>query len=100
MIPTLTALTYEPGMVVAEGGLVMVHGRYTFGFGPQPDPNRRIQVPLNKRHVLICLCKSIAETPRYRAPRKLGDLPGPAAQLAHIWHIAALEIRAKRNKVG
>ena len=35
MIPTLTALTYEPGMVVAEGDLVMVHGRYT-GWGPKP----------------------------------------------------------------
>ena len=27
MIPTLTALTYEPGMAVADGELVMVHGR-------------------------------------------------------------------------
>jgi predicted SnoaL-like aldol condensation-catalyzing enzyme len=35
MIPTLTALTYEPGMVVADGDLVMVHGRYT-GWGPKP----------------------------------------------------------------
>ena len=35
MIPTLTALTYEPGMAVADGDLVMVHGRYT-GWGPQP----------------------------------------------------------------
>jgi len=35
MIPTLTALTYEPGMAVAEGNLVMVHGRYT-GWGPKP----------------------------------------------------------------
>jgi predicted SnoaL-like aldol condensation-catalyzing enzyme len=35
MIPTLTALTYEPGMVVAEGDLVMAHGRYT-GWGPKP----------------------------------------------------------------
>ena len=35
MIPTLTALTYEPGMAVAEGDLVMVHGRYT-GWGPKP----------------------------------------------------------------
>jgi len=26
---------YEPGMIVAEGDLVMVHGRYT-GFGPKP----------------------------------------------------------------
>ena len=31
MIPTLTALTYEPGMAVADGDLVMVHGRYTGG---------------------------------------------------------------------
>ncbi len=29
MIPTLTGLTYELGMAVAEGDLVMVHGRYT-----------------------------------------------------------------------
>ena len=29
MIPTLTGLTYEPGMSVADGDLVMVHGRYT-----------------------------------------------------------------------
>ena len=35
MIPTLTALTYEPGLTVAEGDLVMVHGRYT-GWGPKP----------------------------------------------------------------
>ena len=35
MIPTLTGLTYEPGMAVADGALVMVHGRYT-GWGPKP----------------------------------------------------------------
>ena len=35
MIPTLTNLTYEPGMAVAEGDLVMVHGRYV-GWGPKP----------------------------------------------------------------
>ncbi|HJY93134.1 MAG TPA: nuclear transport factor 2 family protein, partial [Candidatus Acidoferrum sp.] len=35
LIPTLTALKYEPGMAVAEGDLVMVHGRYT-GWGPKP----------------------------------------------------------------
>ena len=35
LIPTLTGLTYEPGMVVADGDLVMVHGRYT-GWGPKP----------------------------------------------------------------
>jgi predicted SnoaL-like aldol condensation-catalyzing enzyme len=35
MIPTLTALSYEPGMAVADGDLVMVHGRYT-GWGPKP----------------------------------------------------------------
>ena len=35
MIPTLMALTYEPGMAVSEGDLVMVHGRYT-GWGPKP----------------------------------------------------------------
>ena len=35
MIPTLTALTYELGMAVADGDLVMVHGRYT-GWGPKP----------------------------------------------------------------
>jgi predicted SnoaL-like aldol condensation-catalyzing enzyme len=35
MIPTLTALTYEQGMAVADGDLVMVHGRYT-GWGPKP----------------------------------------------------------------
>ena len=35
MIPTLTALTYEPGMAVADGDLVMVHSRYT-GWGPKP----------------------------------------------------------------
>jgi predicted SnoaL-like aldol condensation-catalyzing enzyme len=35
MIPTLTGLTYEPGMVAADGDLVMVHGRYT-GWGPKP----------------------------------------------------------------
>ena len=35
MIPTLTALTYEVGMAVAEDDLVMVHGRYT-GWGPKP----------------------------------------------------------------
>jgi len=35
IIPTLTALTYESGMAVADGDLVMVHGRYT-GWGPRP----------------------------------------------------------------
>jgi predicted SnoaL-like aldol condensation-catalyzing enzyme len=35
LIPTLTALTYEPGMATAERDLVMVHGRYT-GWGPKP----------------------------------------------------------------
>src|SRR5260370_10174631 len=35
LIPTLTALTYEPGMAVGEGGLVMVQGPYT-GWGPKP----------------------------------------------------------------
>jgi len=35
LIPTLTGLTYERGMVVADGDLVMVHGRYT-GWGPKP----------------------------------------------------------------
>ena len=29
------AFSYEPGMVVAEGNLVMVHGRYV-GWGPKP----------------------------------------------------------------
>lgn len=29
------AFAYEPGMVVAEGDLVMVHGRYV-GWGPKP----------------------------------------------------------------
>jgi predicted SnoaL-like aldol condensation-catalyzing enzyme len=35
MIPKLSGLTYEPGMAVADGALVMVHGRYT-GWGPKP----------------------------------------------------------------
>ena len=35
LIPTLTGLKYEPGMVVADGDLVMVHGRY-IGWGPKP----------------------------------------------------------------
>ena len=35
MSQTLTTLTYEPGMAVADGDLVMVHGRYT-GWGPKP----------------------------------------------------------------
>ena len=35
MIPTLTGLTYELGMAVADGDRVMVHGRYT-GWGPKP----------------------------------------------------------------
>lgn len=35
MIPTLTGMTYEPGLAVAEGNLVMVHGRYV-GWGPKP----------------------------------------------------------------
>jgi predicted SnoaL-like aldol condensation-catalyzing enzyme len=36
LIPTLKAdLSYECGMVVAEGDLVMVHGRYV-GWGPKP----------------------------------------------------------------
>jgi predicted SnoaL-like aldol condensation-catalyzing enzyme len=35
VIPTPTGLTYEPGMAVADGDLVMVHGRYP-GWGPKP----------------------------------------------------------------
>ncbi|MDB5099732.1 MAG: nuclear transport factor 2 family protein [Cyanobacteria bacterium RYN_339] len=36
LIPTLSReLSYEAGMVVAEGDLVMVHGRYV-GWGPKP----------------------------------------------------------------
>ena len=35
LIPTLRDLSYEIGMVVAEGDLVMVHGRYV-GWGPKP----------------------------------------------------------------
>ena len=35
LIPTLKTLSYEIGMVVAEGDLVMVHGRYV-GWGPKP----------------------------------------------------------------
>ena len=35
IIPTLAGLIYEPGMAVADGDLVMVHGRYT-GWGPKP----------------------------------------------------------------
>ena len=35
LIPTLTNLSYEVGMVVSDGDLVMVHGRYT-GWGPKP----------------------------------------------------------------
>ena len=35
LIPTLTSLSYEAGMVVSDGDLVMVHGRYT-GWGPKP----------------------------------------------------------------
>ena len=39
-IPTLIShlapgFRYEPGMIVAEGDLVMIHGRYT-GWGPKP----------------------------------------------------------------
>jgi len=35
LIPSLKDLSYEIGMVVAEGDLVMVHGRYV-GWGPKP----------------------------------------------------------------
>jgi predicted SnoaL-like aldol condensation-catalyzing enzyme len=35
LIPTLKNLSYEIGMVVAEGDVVMVHGRYV-GWGPKP----------------------------------------------------------------
>jgi predicted SnoaL-like aldol condensation-catalyzing enzyme len=36
LIPTLAPdFVYEPGMAVAAGDLVMVHGRYT-GWGPKP----------------------------------------------------------------
>ena len=31
---------YEPGMVVAEGGIVMIHGRYG-GLGPRANGSRR-----------------------------------------------------------
>ena len=29
------SFTYEPGMVIVEGNIVMIHGRYT-GWGPEP----------------------------------------------------------------
>jgi predicted SnoaL-like aldol condensation-catalyzing enzyme len=32
----LRSLTYEPGMAVAEGDLVMMHGRRYTGWGPKP----------------------------------------------------------------
>src|ERR1700691_1287771 len=36
LIPQLpTAFHYEPGMLVAEGDLVMIHGRYS-GWDPKP----------------------------------------------------------------
>jgi predicted SnoaL-like aldol condensation-catalyzing enzyme len=35
MIPKLTKVSYEPGMAVADGDLVTVHGRYV-GWGPKP----------------------------------------------------------------
>ena len=35
LIPTLKNRSYEIGIVVAEGDLVMVHGRYV-GWGPKP----------------------------------------------------------------
>ena len=35
LISTLKDLSYEIGMVIAEGDLVMVHGRYV-GWGPKP----------------------------------------------------------------
>ena len=35
LIPTFKELSYQIGMVVAEGDLVMVHGRYV-GWGPKP----------------------------------------------------------------
>ena len=38
MIPTLTGLTYEPGMAVADGDLVMVHGAI-----PAGDQSRWLQ---------------------------------------------------------
>src|SRR5260370_2691136 len=44
MIPTLTGLTYEPGIAVADGDLVMVHWRYT-GWGPKPMVARHIFPP-------------------------------------------------------
>jgi hypothetical protein len=38
MIPTLTALTYEPGMAVAEGDFVMVMGVIPAGDQSQGSP--------------------------------------------------------------
>ncbi len=35
LLPTITALKYEPGMAAADGDLVMVHGGYT-GWRPKP----------------------------------------------------------------
>ncbi len=39
IVPVVGALppdfAYEPGMIVADGDLVMIHGRYT-GWGPKP----------------------------------------------------------------
>jgi predicted SnoaL-like aldol condensation-catalyzing enzyme len=39
LIPTLKDLSYEIGMIVAEGDLVMVHGRY--GLGAETSCRRR-----------------------------------------------------------
>src|SRR5258708_22605682 len=41
MIPTLTALTYEPGMAVADGNPLMLLGRYTVW---EPKPMRAAEI--------------------------------------------------------
>jgi predicted SnoaL-like aldol condensation-catalyzing enzyme len=82
MIPTLTGLTYEPGMAVADGELVMVHGRYT-GWGPKPmvavdifrivragvepgrtprDPGQRCRDVRGRGSEILCLTASAERT--------------------------------------
>ena len=72
--------SYEPGMAVAEGDLVMVHGRYV-GWGPKPMIARR-HLPTGGR----------------KSRRALGRHAGGSAGVSH--RERQPDVRASGRKVG
>jgi predicted SnoaL-like aldol condensation-catalyzing enzyme len=81
MIPRLTGLTYEPGMAVADGDLVMVHGRYT-GWGPKPMVAVDISFQCNAMRQSCCEARFC-----------IGQTEGEA-QNAGMWSTCSLQKRS------